>query len=235
MKYLNIVIAIALAIIINFNLEAANTVFYVDVVDGNDSNSGTSDSTAWQSLAKVDSTTFSEGDTILFKAGCSWDGQLYPKGSGSSLHPIVIDIYGSGEKPIIVANGTQLSTLYFRNQEYWEINNLEITNEVAVPGDYRGIRVEGRDYGTIDHFHIKNCYIYDVTGEVRWIGGSGTDHDGIYFGTGWDASKRTGGIVFEISSTATTPVKTNFNDVLVQDCVISDCSFEKTRKMLLMR
>ena len=56
-------------------------------------------------------------------------------GSGSSLHPIVIDIYGSGEKPIIVANGTQLSTLYFRNQEYWEINNLEITNEVAVPGD----------------------------------------------------------------------------------------------------
>jgi hypothetical protein len=126
MKHFSIVTAIMLAIIINFNLEAANTVFYVDVVNGSDSSSGTSESEAWQSLSKVDSTTFSEGDTILFKAGCSWEGQLCPKGSGSSSHPIVIDMYGSGDKPIIAANGTQLSTLYLRNQEYWEINKKNI-------------------------------------------------------------------------------------------------------------
>ncbi len=225
MKHFSIVIAIVLAININFNLEAANTVYYVDAVDGSDSNSGISDSTAWQSLLKVDSTTFSEGDTILFKAGCSWEGQLYPKGSGSSTHPIVIDMYGSGDKPIITTNGTQLSALYFINQAYWEINNLEITNVASEPGDYRGIHVEGRDFGTIDHFYIKNCYVHDVTGEVNWIGGSSEDSDYIHFGTGWDASKRTGGIVFEISSTAATPVKTKFNDILVENCVISDCSF----------
>lgn len=225
MKHVSMVMALVFAIMINFNSEAANTTYYVDAENGSDRNSGTYENSAWKSLSKVNSTTFSEGDQILFKAGCDWQGQLYPKGSGSSSNPIVIDMYGFGDKPIIAANGTKNNTLYFRNQAYWEVNNLEITNTASVPGDYRGITVEGRDYGTINHFYIQNCYIHDVTGEVRWIGGSGTNANSIYFGTGFDASKRTGGIIFEISSTASAPVKTHFNDILVQDCIISDCSF----------
>lgn len=225
MKHVSIAMVFLLTIIVGFNLEAANTAYYVDSKNGSDGNSGTSEYSAWKSLSKVNSTTFSEGDRIFFKAGCDWVGQLYPKGSGSSSNPIVLDMYGYGSKPIIAANGMKNNALYFRNQEYWEVNNLEITNTASAHGDYRGITIEGRDYGTINHVYIKNCYIHNVTGEVRWIGGSGTNGDGFYYGTGFDASKRTGGIIFEISSTASTPVKTNFNDVLVQDCVIQDCSF----------
>ena len=42
--------------------------------------------------------------------------------------PIVIDMYGTGSKPIINVNKTAYAGVYFENQEYWEVNNLEITN-----------------------------------------------------------------------------------------------------------
>jgi hypothetical protein len=45
----------------------------------------------------------------------------------------------------------------------------------------------------------------------------------VTFQTGWDASKRTGGIVFEIESDS--GIKTWFNDVIVEDNVIQDVSF----------
>ncbi|GAA3650373.1 hypothetical protein GCM10022420_027350 [Streptomyces iranensis] len=39
-------------------------------------------------------TTFRAGDRILLKAGGSWKGQLWPKGSGERNRPIVIGGYG---------------------------------------------------------------------------------------------------------------------------------------------
>lgn len=126
-----------------------STIYYIDSVNGNDSSSGNSENSPWKTLTKVNSITYQPGDKILFKANGTWNGQLYPKGSGSSGSPIIIDMYGSGNRPLIAANGTKHNTLYFRNQEYWEINNLEITNTANDIGDYRGITIEGRDYGKI--------------------------------------------------------------------------------------
>ncbi len=77
----------------------------MDSAAGNDSNNGTSTSTPWQTLTKVNATTFAPGDSILFKAGASWTGSLNPKGSGNSGNPIVINSYGAGAKPVIDGNG----------------------------------------------------------------------------------------------------------------------------------
>ena len=44
---------------------ALATTYYVDSVGGNDDWSGTSPSTAWQSLDKVNATTFQPADEIL--------------------------------------------------------------------------------------------------------------------------------------------------------------------------
>ncbi|MDE0853776.1 MAG: hypothetical protein OSA97_05075, partial [Nevskia sp.] len=46
--------------------------YYVDAAAGSDSAAGTSATTAWQTLAKVNSTTFSAGDSILFQTGQHW-------------------------------------------------------------------------------------------------------------------------------------------------------------------
>ncbi|HYO94031.1 MAG TPA: right-handed parallel beta-helix repeat-containing protein [Polyangiaceae bacterium] len=200
--------------------------YYVDAASGDDSNDGKSPSTAWQSLTKVNATLFQPGDTLCFRAGASWTGKLAPRGSGTSEAPIAIDQFGSGDKPRIAAGANDDSAVELVNQSYWELNNLDITNRKAFVGDYRGIAVIGQDAGTLRHIQIRRCRVHDVTGEVNWISGSAQQNaEGITFEAGWDVSKRTGGIVFEVRTKTTPPVKTTFDDILIEDNVITDCSF----------
>jgi hypothetical protein len=75
--------------------------YYVDSAAGNDSAAGTSTSTAWKSLAKVNGRALQPGDQVLFKRGGSWTGTLELSRSGTSDAPIVIGAYGSGALPKI--------------------------------------------------------------------------------------------------------------------------------------
>jgi hypothetical protein len=206
---------------------AAGT-YFVDATAGRDTNDGATPATAWQTLAKVNATTFQPGNTLCLKAGGAWTGALAPKGSGSATAPVVVDMFGqtgSVAKPRIAAGTSDLQPLLLQNLQYWEVNNLELTNNKGGPGDYRGISVRGRDAGVLNHIYIRNCFVHDVTGEVDWIGGDTADNQPpwVTFQAGWDASKRTGGIVFEIESANGT--KTWFNDVVVENNVVQDVSF----------
>ena len=80
--------------------------YYVDSSGGNDSNNGTSASSPWRTIARVNGTSFSPGDRILFKRGVTWRELLAISSSGDSGNPIVIDAYGSGAAPSIT--GTDL-------------------------------------------------------------------------------------------------------------------------------
>ena len=75
--------------------------FYVDATSGVDTNDGLSQATAWKTVAKVDGSTFSAGDQILFKRGQIWNESLVPPSSGASGNPIVFDAYGTGEAPTL--------------------------------------------------------------------------------------------------------------------------------------
>ena len=65
------------------SLFAQSSTYYVDSEHGKDSNNGLKVGSAWNSLSQINSTSFRPGDTISFKAGCSWHGILMPKGSGA--------------------------------------------------------------------------------------------------------------------------------------------------------
>ena len=80
---------------------ATNANFYVDSLAGNDGNPGTSSSTPWRTIAKVNATRFTAGDHILFKRGGTWRELLQPSSSGEAGNPIVIDAYGTGAAPIV--------------------------------------------------------------------------------------------------------------------------------------
>ncbi|GGI45591.1 hypothetical protein GCM10008018_12930 [Paenibacillus marchantiophytorum] len=175
---------------------AANQIYYVDPA-GNDANNGTSISTPWKTLTKVNATTFTSGDKILFKAGSSWTGQLYPKGSGSNGSPILIDQYGSGSKPLINGNGAG-ATVYLYNQQYWEIQNLEIKNYNGVNSNRRGIEIVSKDIGTLNHIYIKNNNVHDVWGDNT------KDTNG------------SAGILFVSRGT----VSSNFNDVWIDNNIV---------------
>jgi hypothetical protein len=86
------------------------TTYYVDSIGGADNNSGTSTSAPWQTIAKVNGSTFNPGDLILFKAGDTWrETTLIPPSSGVDGNLIMFASYGSGEKPQF--NGSDLMTL----------------------------------------------------------------------------------------------------------------------------
>ena len=147
--------------------------FYVDSRQGNDANSGTSPGMAWKSLEKVNATLFRPGDRILLRCGSEWSGQLWPKGSGTERSPITIDMYGGGVKPVIHGNERAEDAVLLQNQEYWEIQNLEITNTGAAPAIRRGVHLSVENYGDAHHIYIRSLTIHDVNGKdsVKHNGG----------------------------------------------------------------
>ncbi|WP_164716568.1 S-layer homology domain-containing protein [Paenibacillus whitsoniae] len=215
----------------------SGTTYYIDATGGSDSNVGTSEGQAWKSLEKVNATTFQPGDHIAFKSGEVWTGQLWPKGSGTAGLPIVIDQYGSGAKPAIQGQGLVADAVRLFNQEYWEIHNLDVSNQkpaTATPGenldDYRGIHISGDNSTTLDYFRIVAVNVHDVTGEINWISGTQPNppQPGIRFKTGWDGSKKTGGIVFDttVPNIFNPPSQaTVINDVVIEKSSISNTSF----------
>lgn len=74
--------------------------FYIDRANGRDTAEGTRETTAWQSLDKVNNAVFMPGDQILFRRGGLWRGQLMAQ-SGSNGARIVYGAYGAGAKPIL--------------------------------------------------------------------------------------------------------------------------------------
>ncbi len=184
---------------------AGATTYYVDSVGGNDTNSGTSQTAAWQNLTKVNTITFAAGDQILLKCGSVWNGQqLYPKGSGASGSPILVDMYGTGSKPLINCANAFMGAVSLYNQQYWEIGDLEVTNwTTGTPGEQNGVRVIADNGGTKNHIYLRNLDIHDVNGALTST--SIRDH-----------AKTTGGILFDVlGSTAG-----SYNDLLIEGCSI---------------
>jgi hypothetical protein len=186
--------------------DARGTVFYVDSTGGNNANSGTTPNSAWQTLTKLNGTHFSAGDKILFKTGRSWIGTLSPLGSGATNRAIVISSYGTNPAlPIINGNGNA-DAVILTNQEYWEINNLEVINPGSIDAERRGIRLCAANYGIVNHLYVSNCHVHNIRGKVDARNGDAL-------------AKRTGGIIVEVIDDSM--MATRFNDIIIQNCIIS--------------
>lgn len=215
--------ALALGVLASAVAPVTAATYHLDSRAGDDANDGLTETTAWKTLAKANATTFAPGSSLLLKAGSSWTGQLQPKGAGVKGNPNRIGMYGAGAKPLIAANGAY-SAVRLLNQPFWEIADLELTNKTTAWGDFHGIAIDGKDFGTIEHVYIRDCFIHDVHGVVAWISNSGSTGDaGVIDGAGWDGSKHSGGIVFDVTTSNST--KTRFDDILIEGNVIQDCSF----------
>ncbi|GAA0913972.1 right-handed parallel beta-helix repeat-containing protein [Nonomuraea longicatena] len=116
------------------------------------------------SLDQVNALDLGPGDRVLFKRGSTCTGALAPKGSGAEDRPITIDAYGRGAKPRIQGGGAD-DAVKLHNQQYWEIANLDIANTGAAPGKRRGVRVSGRDAGTLRHIVLRGLDVHDVNGD----------------------------------------------------------------------
>lgn len=156
---------------------AQASTYYINCTSATNGSGSSTD--PWNSLTMITGHVFAAGDKILFNRGTTCYGPLAPLGSGSSSgSPIVIDAYGTGAQPII-DGGTNIAALQLSNQQYWEINNLEI-----VHGDKYGVYVTHSFAGTIyNHIYLTNLNVHGAThqatfrldgGEV-WIDATGSN------------------------------------------------------------
>jgi parallel beta-helix repeat protein len=78
-------------------LAITGTTYYVSP-NGSDSNSGTSPSSPWRTVKRVNAATLAPGDGVLFEGGAMFSEEaLMPKSSGTSGSPIVFGSYGTGD------------------------------------------------------------------------------------------------------------------------------------------
>jgi len=147
------------------------TTYYVDATNGNDAKSGISPSAAWQTVNKVNNSTFGPGDSVLFKRGEIFRGYtLRPPSSGSSSNVITFGAYGSGDKPII--SGAARATGAWTNEGsnkwslWWSGGNW---NGVISQDPSEVYFVDNRGFKTIDTTylnHEKDWYYDSANGKL---------------------------------------------------------------------
>jgi hypothetical protein len=128
---------------------------------------------------------------------------LAPQGSGVDGAPIILDAYGEGDLPHINGNGIAAAAVLLYNIEYWEVQNLEISNPAATDSINRiGIRVY-HDTGTVArHIYLRDLWVHDVRGSND-------------FNTG----KSSGGIQLNAGGTFQL-----YDDVRIENCLVHDVS-----------
>lgn len=141
------------------------TAYYLDSVRGDDSGPGSA-ACPWRTLQRVNRHAFGPGDRLFLRAGCRFEGQLTPHGSGAEGAPIKLDAYGAGPLPVIDIGAAYGAGIRLDNQEYWEIRHIEITSGApAGEGHRQGIRVHISGAGRVyHHIVISGCYIHDLWG-----------------------------------------------------------------------
>ena len=106
-KLIKVVTAILVVVLLPYLSFGTN--YYIDFSDGDDANSGTSLSTPWKSVSKVNNGIFLPGDSILFKRNEIWREQLIIPSSGEQDNPIVYGAYGEGNKPLFLGSDAKNS------------------------------------------------------------------------------------------------------------------------------
>ncbi|MDQ1060038.1 hypothetical protein QFZ23_003939 [Arthrobacter globiformis] len=136
-----------------------STHYFVSAV-GSDTNSGTTPDSPWQSLMKVNEVAFNPGDSISFRKGDEWIGNVVLDESGTTASAIRLDSYGNGNLPTI--SGGEGGDCFRLNGSHIEVDGLR-----AIGCGYAGFNVYG------DHVVVKNSEAADNTAGIRV--GTGSD------------------------------------------------------------
>ena len=125
------VISLLLCGLCSTTIEAQN-IYFVSSSEGDDSNSGLSAKASWASLDRVNFASLSPGDSVQFKSGDIFYGQLIIDESGTAEKPILFTSYGSNGPAVIdgasKSNGDNVSAISIIDHDHIEISHLTITN-----------------------------------------------------------------------------------------------------------
>ena len=117
----------------------ANCTTYYISANGSDANNGTTASTSWKTITKLNSffSALKPGDKVLFNRGDVFYGSIAVNQSGTASSPITIGAYGSGSNPVITGLSTVAAWTNLGGN-IWEstgaISTLSVCNMVTVNG-----------------------------------------------------------------------------------------------------
>lgn len=193
---------------VQFGAAPSNGTTYYVSPNGSNSNTGTSASSPWQTVSKVDSFCPKPGDTVLFQGGQTFSGtDLEPPCSGTSSDPITYSSYGSGRAILTdVWLPTSNHDLVFDNLELTSNNqlfsscgacnlphyNITLENSYLHNTSNLGIDVLPLDHNwliegnTIEHTGDSGIlvdYASNITTTHNTIGYTGEDFTSIGYGT----------------------------------------------------
>jgi len=185
---------------------SSSTIYYVDYIDGSDSNSGTSPLSPWQhspgdpnAVGNPQAVVLKPGDTIVFKGGVVYQfpssgGYIAAKASGSPGSPIT---YISGHLlPTPWPDSTSRAIIDGTNStsDYKDVTK----NGIISLSNYSWIVIKGLEIRDSPPF--VNSYQMAYTGGISWAGSSGGNitiennyihdlaMDGIYLLGKWSAA-----------------------------------------------
>lgn len=191
--------------------------YYVSSSVGDDGNNGLSEKSPWASLSKVNYHWLNPGDSVLFKAGDTFIGQLKISSSGTKDLPLYFGKYGEGGLPILdgakAEGGAHLTTIAITNQDNIEIAYLDITNDRLTSRDgvsdnlAYGIDVQNNGPDTLRNFHFHHLTVRDIFAPTT----ENQDFNAI----------KVSAINFFTSKNTEVGKERNIQDVLVEDCYIA--------------
>ena len=144
--------------------------YYVDAEKGNDAASGTSESAAWRSLGKVNAGDLKPDDSVLFRRGGVWRGQLVPQ-SGMPGKPVRYSNYGKGPKPALQqsvdASGTN-SWVSANVKGRWELWATDPSFTNVLDRDVGNVICDGGERQCVKKWRFEDVkgqldYWYDAT------------------------------------------------------------------------
>ena len=165
---------VILSILLGLTINASATTYYFST-SGSDTNSGTSTSSPFKSIAKLNSmiASASPGDDFLFKCGDTWtpttsdmsgsDVIKFPVDtSGTSSDWMVFGSYGTGDKPTIsmvnLVNTYHRVIVFYGGQEYFKMDNIRFLHYTNLSNaGHIELRADTSKSFAYKNFKILNC------------------------------------------------------------------------------
>lgn len=177
--------------------QITGTTYYVDSVNGSDTNAGTSPGAAWQTVGHVNTIALNAGDGILFAGGQDFsDAQLMPNGGsgypGTTTAPCIIGSFGTGQAQLsqgvwfIGGSYMIFDNLWFSGSNGFQGGNATtLLNNITVQrctfsdvGDTTNSTIALNTNGS--NWVIRGNYIHDIPAHGVMIGGAQDGNSGGY-------------------------------------------------------
>lgn len=160
--------------------------YYIDSVEGNNANAGTSPDAAWKDFTHINGRTLGPGERLFLKRGSVFLQELMVDARGTAENWAEIGAYGEGPRPMIRRNWhINDRCALVRNPDYLRIHGLVVCHagkglivSYSETG-HRGLVIED----CIAH-HIEGLYRLNAHGIPEWLDQRGAAGDGIHTSAG---------------------------------------------------